>query len=141
MQKTKPVQIIFCILLCILFLWEHIARLNNIKVRPSVGIDRLTTKSKIVFTEIGRMIAKISSFFTYIDITDLLDTLSILAYSLLELISSPLGIVKGYILVAFSYYNPLTYILGSMTLVTIILSGIKIIHMKKNKLNLVQLNR
>jgi hypothetical protein len=52
-----------------IFVWEHVARKRNSNIKPSVGFNFVAEISKKCFKTFGNLGAKISSFYTYIDLS------------------------------------------------------------------------
>lgn len=102
------------------FLWEHIARKKQTDVKPSVGIAWTATKSKLLFTTIGTFLAKISSFYTCIDLSDLIKTAYELIVPTMSLLKSPLKTFKGYYEQAKTYTHSSIVFFGSLTLIALL---------------------
>lgn len=103
-----------------LFGWEHSCRLHKIQYRPTVALDALTKKSRQLFTFIGASLANLSSFLTWIDLTEVYGTLYGLFWSGSDLALSFLYVLKGYFDQACRYVKRsyLVY-LGSLILILI----------------------
>lgn len=98
------------------FVWEHIARKQNLNVKPSVGLNLIYKKSKSMFTNLGKLFAKISSFYTIIDLKDLGKTLEDVGKPILKTIVSPYHFVRGYVDQANEYSYPFLVTVGTLTL-------------------------
>ena len=79
-----------------LFFWEHMARMRQSNVKPSVAIRTVDTNVRIVFNKIGVTIAHLSSFLHWINLRELEKTLLDLLKPTFDLIASPTDIIKGY---------------------------------------------
>lgn len=97
--------------------WEHIARKKNSNVKPSVGIDYVYQKSKAGFTKLGEGLAVLSSFYTYVDLKDVGQTVSDLTEPTLKTLVSPYHMVRGYLAQANLYNHPYLVTAGTLTLV------------------------
>lgn len=100
-----------------LFLWEHIARKKQSNIKPSVLFNYLATKSSKFFGGIGYYVAKISSFYTYIDISDLMVTGKELMKPIFNFCISPYKFLKGYWEQARKYKYSLLIVAGSASFI------------------------
>lgn len=100
----------------LMFMWEHVARQNNIETKPSIFLERLAEVAKDTFTFVGKLWAMISSFYTWIDLTEVYQTLDDLTKPLLKLGVSPFFMIRGYFDVMYKYKNPIMIGCGSLTL-------------------------
>lgn len=78
------------------FLWEHIARKNGVKWRPSVALRKLGEYSKTAFNWVGVQIAWFCSVFRYLELADLMESAQELVTSSWTLVSSPSAFFKGF---------------------------------------------
>jgi hypothetical protein len=102
------------------FLFEHIARKNGSNIKPSTVISFLADKSFLFWNKLGYYCAKLSSFYTYIDIKEIYQTLDDLFGPTVKLIISPYQFIKGYVDTALSYKYPILIGIGSITVVSIL---------------------
>lgn len=79
-----------------LFGWEHFFRINDLPYRPTVGVDYITGILRIVFEFVGDCFAKLSSFLTLLDFTELKKTCSGIFMSGWNFGTSFLYVLKGY---------------------------------------------
>lgn len=100
---------------------EHGAKVYQLKYRPSVGLTYLGDKAIILFTDIGKIFAKISSFYTWVNLEDLWQTLQELFVPLIRLLSSPFYTIVGYMSIMVEYKYPMLIGLGSCTLINMLL--------------------
>lgn len=96
------------------FIWELVARKKSSRKKPSVAIAWTATKSKNLFTTIGRGFGWVSSYLTIVDLQDLCGTLDDLFRPTCNLMLSPLSFFKGYWETANKYKYPILVVLGSM---------------------------
>lgn len=89
----------------ILLIYEHVGRKYSVTYRPSYIIDSFAKFLRAIFEDIGWLIAKISSFYTYIDLHEFLTTLNDLFHPIGRVICSPAYVVVGYIKEAASYID------------------------------------
>lgn len=99
------------------FLFEHIGRKYEVGLRPSIILTTVATLSTDAFTWIGRIIAKISSFYTYIDFDEILETLMSLIQPVIDICKSPFYTIKGYVEELANYKLPFFVVLGSITII------------------------
>lgn len=90
---------------CVLFIIEHIARINNSNKKPSIIFNHVATNLMIFFNMIGAQIARLSSFLTYIKFYELGKTFLDLFTPIFTIIISPIYIIKGYFDAIVSKYN------------------------------------
>ena len=121
-----------------LFVWEHIARKKNSRIKPSVLFNYLATKSSNFFKGAGYYIAKISSFYTYINLSDLMVTGKELTAPIVQLCVSPYKLIKGYWDKACEYKYAFLVVAGSASfmLVSLLLYKYEAIPFILNNLNL-----
>ena len=101
-----------------LFGWEHCFRLRDLAFRPTVGLNFTTDKLRIGFEFVGARVAKLSSFLTMLDFTELKKTGGDLFRSVFNLSVSWLYTFKGYCEQAHAYVGEQNLIyLGSFLLV------------------------
>lgn len=100
------------------FGFEHYARQNNIPYKPSAGLIRTSKFCSDVFTAIGTYLARISSFYSLIDLREFRETALALIMPTAGICTSPLNIVRGYCVQATTYVGGRTLtVIGTMTLV------------------------
>lgn len=116
----------------IIFFWEHFARkyefkrcapngsAYQVKLKPTVIIGFLAKKSKTFWSYIGWFIAKISSFYTYIDLGDLTKTAQELSIAIGKFVITPVYSVRQYWNTADTYKYPIMIILGTVTVIFLI---------------------
>lgn len=105
----------------VLFAWEHYARTNKKEMKPSVAFTWCAKTSKSIFNWVGTWLAKLSSFYTWINLTEIALTAVDFFKPIWSLLWSPLQVLKGYGTIAATYANKTSLIwLGSITLLTVI---------------------
>lgn len=109
------------IILLTLILSECLTRKLNLKARPSKIIRCLSDNSIKFFTEVGKWVAKISSFYALIEFGLIKQAIIDIFEPMIELLSSPFYTVKGYISQMFTYQHPQLIVVGTATLATLIL--------------------
>ena len=85
--------------------WEHIGRKRNHKIRPSVGLEIVSEKSRKFFRMVGRGLAWASSYLIQIDLKDIGLTIESVFRPTWNLVTSPFCIISGYIRAAVAYKN------------------------------------
>ena len=103
-----------------LFFWEHYARKTESQVKPSVYLGYGAELAQRCWEYVGYAAAKISSFYTYIDLKDLMDTFHDLFKPMIDFVTSPLWAAKGYIAEMNLYDHPYLVTLGSATIVGVL---------------------
>lgn len=119
-SSTSMLKMLPIILLCgtvMLFLWEHVGRQSQVSIRPSIIMDFLVGHLQNFFYWCGSVWARISSYITYIDLTELKITAYDLLMAFWKLIESPVYAIKGFCEMALSYkYQSWQIYLGSVIL-------------------------
>ena len=101
----------------ILFLIEHICRVNDFCLRPTYLLDIMTDILRSIFTTVGTIFAQISSFIRWLHCKEMLDTLFDILTSIWNFTTSPFYLLKGYIEKACSYgFGGYTVYIGSVVL-------------------------
>lgn len=103
-----------------LIIWEYIARGNVSNIKPSYALSKVATWSIDFWYATGRLLARISSFYTYINFKDLIETCNDLFKPIFDILISPFQLIKGYINVATIYEHPYIVGFGSVTLIALI---------------------
>lgn len=101
--------------LCV-FAIEHVARTANIQYRPSTAIALGARLFKAIFSAIGKGLAHISSFLTWINIEEIKVTICGLLNPTIDCMFSFKELFVGYFSVAIIYDNPLAVIVGTVVL-------------------------
>jgi hypothetical protein len=113
----RKIIALFTISFWTLFIWEYVARLNNVEYKPSVGFSFVADICKIKFYQLGEILAWISSFYTLLHFRDLLLAFNDLMRPIIEIcVFLPYYTVKGYLTTAETYTYPVLIAWGSGTL-------------------------
>lgn len=105
------------------FLWEHIALTNNIKVKPSIFIDGLTFLSEAMWEVVGISFAYLGTYYEYLHLDRCHLTFKSLCSSLDGLFNSIKYFELGFNSVAELYDHPyMVYVSAILTLFLIITS-------------------
>lgn len=107
-----------------LLLWEHIAKKKGSSKKPSTFFQFLATYVKNFWYTLGLWFAKLSSFYTYLNLNELYESALDLLSPIFSLIWSPLQFVRGYFNTALKYKYALLVFFGSVTLVGMMTYGI-----------------
>lgn len=106
------------------FLWEHLCKeikekgvKRDGKTRPSTIISYAAKKSQWGFSKIGEGFARISSLYTYFYLQEIADTFMKIMKPLLNLVTSPLYSIKGYVSQMEMYDHPYLVLFGTITIV------------------------
>src|SRR3990172_3382994 len=102
------------------FIWQHIGRKYKLAWKPTDIIDVVTVQLIKLWTVLGEICVWVSSFYTWIDPTDLLATLAELGASLWNLVFSIKAFVEAYITGMNLYDHSYLVSLGSATLVIVV---------------------
>jgi hypothetical protein len=100
-------------------LCEHFGRSLNF-YRPSLFFNYIAEEASTFFWNVGKLIAGICSFYEYLELHELGQTISDLAFSLIKLVTSFFSLPLGYIYTACSYDHPYMITLGLLTIGCII---------------------
>uniref|UniRef100_A0A6C0C883 Uncharacterized protein n=1 Tax=viral metagenome TaxID=1070528 RepID=A0A6C0C883_9ZZZZ len=103
---------------------EHIGRLKNLPIKPSIPFQFMHDKLKILFSWIGEHFAKISSFLSLIDLTELKQTIYDIVSPICGIVVSPLYTVEGYINALVNYKPRWQVYLGSISICAIVTIGL-----------------
>lgn len=76
---------------------------SNASNKPSILINKLAINSKKWSYNLGYWTAKISSFYTYINLEEIWETFNDLVGPMFSLLSSPMYTLKGYFVTAYEY--------------------------------------
>lgn len=115
--------------------WEDIARRNNSQIKPSVALQSLNNKLKILFICIGSTYARLNSYLIKLDLSSLRLTFNDLGNQIINFCGSPLNLVRGYSETMNTYGTKK----GLITIGSLIstMTAILIIHKcRKNNINL-----
>jgi hypothetical protein len=103
--------------------WEHVGRKNQSEKKPSVIIRWFADMSAKGFKKLGIEVARFSSFYNIIDIKDVGETVSAVTSPTVALILSPFSCLIGYFDQAQKYKHFTLVLIGSGTIVTMLLFG------------------
>lgn len=103
----------------ILFIFEHVTRLHNIPNISSL-LREVAYWSRELFYKIGLAFSHLSSFLNLIEFEELIITLKGLGRPVLEVLTSPLQTIRGYIDAALEYAHP-TWVIGGSFIILVIL--------------------
>jgi len=116
---------ITCGVLFTTFIWEYLLIEVNTIWRPSVPLSSISNLLIDMFTVIGKVLAWISSFYTYIEWSRLYRTLHVLCTPIFNIVFSWLYILSGYYDYVYSLsLNILSVEFGSLTLLTLCVSSL-----------------
>lgn len=104
----------------VLLIWEYIAKKTLSNIKPSYALNYVATSATNFFFNIGKFIAKISSFYTYIDFADIKETLHDFFKPLINILISPFQLIYGYVNTSMIYDHPYLVGFGTLTLLDII---------------------
>lgn len=102
------------------FLWEYVAKKNELVVKLSVALSYIARFAIDSWFATGRLAAKISSFYTYINFGELMETFHDLFKPMIDICTSPFHFVRGYISVAQIYNHPYLIGFGSVTMISFV---------------------
>lgn len=81
----------------VIFSWEHYFRMHKLIARPTIGLNIISKQLGKLFNGLGKFLAKVSGFLTFIDFTELIETGYDLCSAIINLATSYRHILKGYI--------------------------------------------
>jgi hypothetical protein len=102
---------------CIVFSWEHVARITDFTFKPSVFLDWCATWARVTCTWAGASAARISSFLVHLHLEDGLKTLDALLRPTVQLIVSPYYAIKECSML--EYKIPVTIVIGTIILLIV----------------------
>ena len=103
-----------------IFIWEHIARKRKMNKKPSVFINCFAKHLGTFFKFCGIWTAKLSSIYTLINPKEIYITLEDLWKPIWDCVKSLGEFAKGYKKIAWDYGYPIVYVMGSMTLISVL---------------------
>jgi len=98
------------------FIWEYIAKTRESNVKPSVVLRKIKSGCENFFSHCGSLVARFSSFFTYIDYHRLSETARELVEPSVGIIVSPFQGFRGYWERMKTYTYPKAILLGTVTI-------------------------
>lgn len=116
-QMQTKYFILFGLLFFGTFVWEHLSKKNDINIKPSTGLNYCATQIQFIWTKIGYYFAKISSFYTLIDLEDIIETIKDIISPSCKILMSPYHAIKEYFITMNLYSNPYLITFGSITLI------------------------
>jgi len=100
----------------VVILVEHVSRLFGIKYRPSWALSVISNEAVRAARWIGRTLAHVSSFYTYLQLHELGKTVVDLLVPCIRLLLSPFQVLYGYGQAAIAYEHAYLIAGGTMTL-------------------------
>jgi hypothetical protein len=91
--------------LLFLFLWEHVAYVNEITFRPTLPLVKLVCVFETLFYYIGILFGRIGSLITYLHLDKLCDTLAHICYVIKDLIMTIRYVKEGIMYVSELFDN------------------------------------
>ena len=79
------------------FIWEHVARLNDITFKPSWFLGYIATFSNDFFNGLGKVLGMMSSYFWFLRLGELKKTICDLFSPIWDTITSPFSIGSGWL--------------------------------------------
>lgn len=99
------------------FFWQYAAKRNDWVFKPTFFIDLVTEQLTRIYTFLGRIAVWISSFYTFFDFKDLIETFEELWISVKNLLFSWKSFIQSYVSNMNFYDHPYLITLGSITLI------------------------
>jgi len=123
--KIKMSIIIGTIVIIALFLWEHVAHINNHNIRPTWPLSKLIILSQKCFYYIGIFFGHVASLITYLHLDQIWETVTHIAKLIYELITSIKYMNEGINYVSSLFKNMYEQVyLTSVLLVSITIIGL-----------------
>ena len=136
------VKIVYTLLAAftVLVAWEHAARIYTVESRPSQWLDQIYEFLAKQWKLVGRFIAWASSFYYHLKLEQLAESAGAILKPMIQIVFSPLWIVKGYAAKAAEYEYSGTILIGTATLTVIVayaylVYGFKYRHVEKVEKN------
>ncbi len=104
----------------LIFTWQHVARKQKWTWKPSYILDLITNQLVKVWNFLGKVCVWISSFYTWIDPSDLLATLNELFTSVYHFLFSWKAFIESYVSNMNLYDHPYLVSCGTATLVALL---------------------
>lgn len=104
--------------------WEHAANANKSSIKPSIPLAYTAKWCKETFLYLGRVVAKLSSFYDYLYLEKLGETIHGIAKPIIDIFTSPFWTIVGYLEYATEYGRPALIFAGSATLIMFLVWGI-----------------
>lgn len=109
------------IALFVLVSWEHVFKLNEIDVRPTILIKNCTEPLQEIFIDVGVYFARVSSYLHYMELKEIVRTFYDLVCTILIFLLSPVWSMKGFFETAYNVYgNADTILAGGALLLSIL---------------------
>lgn len=105
--------------LLFLFIWEHIAHVNELTIRPTLPLVKLVYVCEILFYYVGILFGRIGSLITYLHLDKLYDTLVYIGSVIKDLIMTIRYVKKGAMYVSELFDNVMQVYNTSMLLFTV----------------------
>lgn len=103
------------------FFWQYTAKRNDWIYKPTYFIDLVTEQFNTIYNWLGRFAVWISSFYTFFDFKDLIETFQELYISIKNLLFSWRTFIVSYTSYMSFYEHPYLISLGSLTLISLVL--------------------
>ena len=102
-----------------LFAWQHIGRINGWNLKPSYFLNLLAFYSEQLWTQVGRALAFIGSYYHYLYFyaQELVISLYELVNPLLHFIASPCYVIYGFLTTMVTFAKPHLVLFGFFLLV------------------------
>lgn len=105
----------------LLFTTEYVCKKKKTQYKPSTAMTYVANKTVDLFRTLGGYIAKLSSFYTYLNLGDIAETFKDLFRPVFLFITSPFQMAYGYITtIELSKYSFKTIFLGTFTILALL---------------------
>ena len=104
-----------------IFFWQYAAKRNDWFFKPTYFIDLVTEQLVRAYTYLGKIVVWISSFYTFFDFKDLIETFEELCISVKNFLFSWQSFITSYVSNMSFYDHPYLISLGSITLISLAL--------------------
>lgn len=115
----------------LLFSWEYTAIRRELTYSPSVTLNKGVEFFRFICEELGNMAARLSSFLTIFDFSDMLKALNRLWTPCWQMITSGAYFFKGYVSEMNLYEHPYLVTLGSIILVFLVFYSLRFFNILK----------
>ena len=101
--------------------WQHVGRTRGLLWRPSHIIDLATEQLTAFWTFLGKLCVYISSFYTWLDLWQIFESISELCRSITKFFFSFKAFIESYTVNMKFYDHPYLISLGSVTIIAALL--------------------
>lgn len=102
------------------FLWEYAAKKALITFKPSSITQFVADQVVSGFYTLGRGVAYLSSFYTYLNFNEFIETAHDIVKPCFDLVTSPYHFLRGYLDTSLLYQHPYLVFMGTITILIVV---------------------